>query len=120
MIEEASDSNEYIPTIPAELEPGNQRELLHQLRELGDTQAPEVQALLQAWISDLDVLKVSDVEGAWAQAQLYDSADLKEAALAQLERIFERLDNTARENRTAQNKAIGNMAADMEDRLLGR
>lgn len=120
MIEEAADSEEYVPTIPAELEPGNQRELLHQLKELGNTQAPEVQALLQAWISALDALKVTDVEGAWAQAQLYDSAELHEAALGQLERIFVRLDNTAPENRTAQDKAIGNLAADMEDRLLGR
>jgi hypothetical protein len=118
MIEEAADSGEYIPTIPAELEPGNQRELLHQLKEIGNTQAPEVQVLLQAWISDLDALKVTDVEGAWAQAQLYDSAGLREAALAQLERIFQRLDNTDKENRTNQDKAIGNLAADMEDRLL--
>jgi hypothetical protein len=40
------------------------------------------------------------------------------AALSQLEAIFARLDQTAPENRTDADRAIGNLAIDMEERLL--
>lgn len=158
MIEEASDSNEYIPTIPAELEPGNQRELLHQLKEYQGTTDPalterladfisavdrpsisdkavagpkaqylstpkkgaKVQALLQPWVDALDRAQLSAVEIALAQAQLYELAGLNIEAREQLESIFLYIDNRSPELRTETERAIGNLAADMEDRLLER
>lgn len=118
MTEEASESGDYVPSMPAALEPGNQRELLHLLRECQDTQDPAVQAFLQPWIEALDKAKVSDVEGALAQAQLYEMAGMVGAALAQLGKIFDRMDQTAPENRTPEAKAVANLAIDMEEKLL--
>lgn len=120
MIEEAADSEGYVPSLPAALEPGNQRELIHVLNTVKDAQDPAVQVFLQPWVKALDAAKVGDLEQCLAQAQLYEMTGMEAAALQQLHYIFGRMDQTAPENRTAADRAIANLACDMEDRLLGR
>jgi hypothetical protein len=109
---------DYEFSLPAELEVESQRELLHALREHADTQHPEVQALLQAWVEGLQKTGAKDLRVNWEQARLYEAAGLTDAALNQLDAIFGRLDHTAAANRSQLDRAIGNLAIDMEERLL--
>lgn len=119
-MEEAEDDAEYVSNIRPELLAEEQRELIHLLKTHKDTQSVEVKGVLLAWLQALEKSRASDMEVAWEQARLYDAAGLTELALDQLEDIFDRLDQTDPDNRTESDRAIGNMAIDMEAQLLGR